>query len=515
MPRSKPYFVTDSSSIEPEGDALDAADATSGQIQSGKLAGKSLLQALVIVSVPVLFQQAMAAFVGLADKMFAGGLPDDIVLASLDGMGVGSYVGWLIGIAMSGLGIGGQALIARAMGAGDTSLAARAMGQILTLGFFWSLLVAAAMWILAPPLAQWCDLSPGASVACVEYVRVLAIALPATSFMMVGAMGLVGAGETLWPAIIAVIVNIVNVIVSWLLSGATISIASTEFTSPLGLDWHVEGIAAGTAAGWVVGGLMTLVVVLRGVKDLRVRLVQLLPERSVSWRVVRIGVPNFLEGMSMWGANLVVLGIIGMAAGMAQVSGALWTLDGMLPLSDAGEGLVGAHVIAIQWEAFSFLPGFAIGTAAASLAGQYLGAGNEAMARRAVKVCTVLAVCVMGLLGFVFIFAGAWLTSLVSDEPVYMALTPDLLKVCGFMQVFFAMSMVVRQALRGLGDTTWVFWITTFSSYGIRLPLAWALGVSLEWGLVGIWIGLCSEMVVRALLFLARFRWGGWARKQL
>ena len=33
----------------------------------------------------------------------------------LDGLGVGSYVGWFIGVAMAGLGIGGQALIARAM----------------------------------------------------------------------------------------------------------------------------------------------------------------------------------------------------------------------------------------------------------------------------------------------------------------------------------------------------------------------------------------------------------------
>ena len=53
----------------------------------------------------------------------------------------------------------------------------------------------------------------------------------------------------------------------------------------------------------------------------------------------------------MWAVNLFVLqfiGIIGARAG-----------DGA-----AGEGLQGAHIIAIQWEAFSFMPGFAIGTAA-------------------------------------------------------------------------------------------------------------------------------------------------------
>ncbi len=77
------------------------------------------------------------------------------------------------------------------------------------------------------------------------------------------------------------------------------------------------------------------------------------------------------------------------------------------------------------------------------------------------------------------------------------------------------MSMVVRQALRGTGDTTWVLLITTGSSYLVRLPLAWLFGIYLELGLVGIWIGLCGELVIRAMLFLARFLHGGWAKKAL
>jgi Na+-driven multidrug efflux pump len=46
----------------------------------------------------------------------------------------------------------------------------------------------------------------------------------------------------------------------------------------------------------------------------------------------------------------------------------------------------------------------------------------------------------------------------------------------------------------------------------LRLPLAWLLGVKLGKGLTGIWIGLCTELAVRGLLFLARFLHGGWAR---
>ena len=82
-----------------------------GRIRSGRLVGKSLPVMIWIVAMPALVQQFMAAMVGLCDKIMAGALPEAIVVASLDGLGVGSYVGWLIGIAMAGIGIGGQALI--------------------------------------------------------------------------------------------------------------------------------------------------------------------------------------------------------------------------------------------------------------------------------------------------------------------------------------------------------------------------------------------------------------------
>ena len=75
--------------------------------------------------------------------------------------------------------------------------------------------------------------------------------------------------------------------------------------------------------------------------------------------------------------------------------------------------------------------------------------------------------------------------------------------------------MVVRQALRGCGDTLWTFLITTFSSYLVRLPAAWILGVAMGLGIQGVWYALCGEMAVRAVLFGARFLNGGWAKRKL
>ena len=90
-------------------------------IRSGKLAGLSTLGAIRVVALPVLLQQFLQAMVGMVDKMLAGRLPENQVLAALDAIGIGSFVGWFIGIAMAALGVGGSAIIARSMGAGPVS----------------------------------------------------------------------------------------------------------------------------------------------------------------------------------------------------------------------------------------------------------------------------------------------------------------------------------------------------------------------------------------------------------
>lgn len=484
-----------SASIEQE-----AIPDDEGVIKAGRLAGKSMGQAIWILAWPVLLQQTMAAGVGFVDKLLAGHLPGEIARAAMDGVGIGSFVGWFIGIAMTGLGVGGQAIIARGMGSGDIRESHRALGQSMLLSLAWGALVAVLMYLAAEPLARFSNLSPEATRDCVTYVQTLAYGIPFCGVMMVGGMCLHGAGEAHKPFQIAVWVNVVNCIASWLISGVTIRAFGASLPNPSPLDphqWGVFGIAAGSSVSYLVGAYLTWRVLRQGVKDLRLENAALAVDRPMAWRIIRVGVPNFFEGLAMWTVNLLVLGFIGKAAEMGLGT-------------STKEGLVGAHIITVQWESFSFLPGFAMGTAAGALAGQYIGAGSARMARQAIWRCTLIGMAIMGTMGIVFIAFGELLTRIISDDPVHIELVPKLLVAAGCIQAFFAFAMVVRNGLRGVGDTKWILGITVFGCYAIRLPLAWFLGIYLGYGLVGIWWGLMLELAVRGTMFLARFKWGAW-----
>lgn len=487
--------------------AGDAAVDDERIIRSGRLAGKSLWQAVWILSVPVMIQQLTGALVGTTDTLLAGNLPPDVRAAALDGVGFGAAFMWIATIVLAGLGVGAQAIVARGMGGGSTSEARVAAGTGTTASLVAGVLGGVLVWFSAPVIGAAMGLSEQANSFATEYVRIIALSMPLLGVMTVGGMTLHGAGETSRPSSIAVIVNVVNVVFSWALSGVVISVGQAVLPNWFGLDptrWGVTGIAGGTAIAYVVGGVLTWLVLNRGVKDFRVRTRDLVPDKAMLRRIVALGIPNMLEGGVMWATTSIgVTKFIGMAA--AAEGGA----------SGPAQGLFGAHMIAVRWEAFSFLPGFAMGTAAGALAGQYLGAGSPALARRAIWVCLWIGMAIMGVLGTAFMFLGHPLALLMTRDPVAVEEVPKVLFICGLVQIPFAMSIVLRQALKGCGDARWTFYITLVSMTAVRLPLAYLCGVVLGWGLSGIWIGLCVELAVRGFLFLARFQWGRWAQLQV
>ena len=486
---------------EPNAMACQEPVEPTGIIKSGRLAGRSLPMAILLVAAPVFLEQFLAACVGFVDKMIASGL-GAAGTAALDGVGIGSYIDWFIAIAVSAVGIGSLAIISRAIGRGDLREASLGLGQSVIFSLGWGVVLGVALYIGAPILAWIGQLSPEATEASTRYVRVIALGLPFSSFTFVGIMALHGAGEATRPFYIMVVVNLVNMVASWALSGATIVLFGHTFASPGSLG--VPGIALGTVIARAIGAALILALMIHGVKDLRLERWALRRQWEMLRRITRVGVPAFVEGVGMWLGNIVVLGVVGKIA--------------LQRARDAGipegtfEGLIGAHIIGIQWEAFSFLPGFALGTAASTLVGQYLGARNPRMATRAILACSAIAGSFMFLMGILFIREGELLTRQISTDPLHLDLVPQLLWIAGWMQVFFALTIVLREGMRGAGDTRWAMYFTWGGTYLLRVPLAYYIGYHLGYGLVGVWWVLSGEIVIRALLFAARLVHGGWKR---
>ncbi len=492
-----------------------------GRIRSGRLAGLTMWRAIWILSWPVLLESFLGSLVGLTDTTLAAGLSRE----ATDAIGGTAYFMWFVNLVGMAVGVGATALIARSVGRGRLAVANTAVGQSAVLGVLAGVIVGALILVSAPTIVDWLSLTGSARELAISYLRITALAAPAQSILSIGIACFRGAGDSVRPLGVMALVNVCNIVASIALSGVDLAVGTIDsatgeirrhvyFHNPLGLDMGLDGVAWGTAIGWGIGGIVMVGLLIRGTHGVRLRARRMRPHWHTARRLLRIGLPNFLETLGMWLGNFLTILMVG------------WL---------AAPGLLGAHIVAIRIEAFSFLPGFAMSLAAATLAGQYLGAGNPRMARLAVHRTTAIGAALMGLFGVAFVFFGRPITGLLTQTPIHLELVPQLLVVCGVVQAPFAMSIIYRSALRGAGDTNVVMWITWLSTYGIRLPLAWLLcGVEIPlpgggvipnpaplqqwWGvqpLVGFWIGLCGEIVIRAALFTGYFLSNRWIHSKV
>ncbi len=449
----------------------------------GRLAGLSLPRQVLTLALWPLLEQVLTFFVGFTDLLISGRMAAGAErVAVLDAMGLGGYVGWFFNILQAAVATGVMALVSRATGGRDAALANRGLGQGLWLG----LGAGCASWLLLYAgidlLIGWVGLSPAAAEKAEEYLRVLAFSGPFSGVMFALAAALRGSGDTRTPFIAMVVVNAVNIALSWLLVFAP---------APLG-GHGISGIAAGTVCGWIAGVATLAWLIGRSAKGeaLHWSVASLRPHGATMRRILRVGAPQSLEIAGMWLIHAYGIRVI---AGLKH------------------EGALGAHILAIRVESMSFLPGFAIATAAAALVGQYLGAGSRDMAVRAVRLCWKSAALLMGAMGVFFVIAREWLIDwMAPGSELHLRMAAPLLVVCAVTQPFFATCIILKTSMRGAGATRIVMRWAFASMFFHRVFLLWLLPHFTELTLTGVWIVLGLDMLVQAAVFSRLHFQGKW-----
>jgi len=426
-----------------------------------------------------LLEQALVALVGFVDTALAGRLDP----AAMEAIGTAGYMLWLMGMMQGAVGVGATAIIARSVGRGDFDQANHAVGQAMMLAIGWGIFNGILFWFAAPLVAWMTSLEGPAADLCVMYLQWLALVAPCRAVLYIGSACLRGAGDTKSPFFVMLVVNAVNVVVS---------VALVAETSPIG-GWGLKGVAIGTMVAWIIGGAIMASLLLRGRRRVTLKLPELRYERTMTGRLVKIGIPALLENGGHWLGNLLVVIMIGALADMGL-----------------SERPIGSHIVAIRIEAFSFLLGFAFNIAVATMVGQYLGVNDTKSARKAALIAWAYTAPIMVGLGIVFMVAPDPLVRIFTNQQPYLTDVPHLLFHAGWAQIGFATYLVMSGVLRGAGDTRTTMFITFTSTFLIRLPLAWYIGIHLGHGLVGVWFALAIELTIRGMLFLTWFLRGKW-----
>jgi putative MATE family efflux protein len=458
---------------------------------------------VLALALPALGEQLLNFTVALYDTFLAGYISTGGHETGLytTTVGIASYLGWLASLLFALVGTGTTALVSRARGRGDLAEANRFANRSLLLVTPLALLIAGALYAAAPTLAARAGLLGESAQVLTTYLRTDALGQLLFGYCLVGAAALRGMGDMRTPMWILGGVNLLNMLV------ATAMVFGTRGNSPLqplaGLlgdwdSWGVSGIVSGTLTARLAGGAAMLCVLARGINGLRLTPSLLIPDMADLRRILRVGVPAALEGLTLWTGQWLFLEIIS-----------------QLGSESDGSAYKAAHMIGMDAEALTYLPATAWGYAAASLVGQNLGANRPDRARAVTHEATRHAIVIALIGALVYYFGAETIYQVMSREEPVRVIGAPALRFLSWYQIPLAMVIVYLQAIRGAGDTRAVLLINFLGFFLVRLPIAWWLGLHLKLGLIGAWSGMSIDVLCRAIVAGIYFARGGWSRTQV
>lgn len=426
------------------------------------------------LALPLIMAEVGWMSMGVVDTIMVGRLPNSAVAIGATGLGQSLY--HVIAIVGGGLLLGMDTFVAQAYGREDLREARSILlnGILLALVLTPILMLAVACW---PPLMRRFGISP----ELVGPMRPFLMALNWGTLPLLGYFALrryLQAVNVAVPIMFALIsANIVNAVGDWALIYGH-------------LGFQAEGI---TGSGWstcfariymVLVLAITLIWVERRRPHAPGRVKHIRVELANIWALLKLGSPAA-------GQILVEIGAFSGAT-------ALCAKLGPVPLS--------GHEIALNCAAFTFMVPYGISSAAAVRVGQQLGRSDPEGARRAGWSAISLGVAFMACAGLVFASIPRVIARAFSPDPAVVHLGTRLLLVAAAFQLFDGIQVVTTGALRGAGDTKTPMLANFIAYWFIGIPLGCFLCFRLGWGAVGIWIGLCTGLMIIGAALLTAWR---------
>nr|WP_320113930.1 MATE family efflux transporter [uncultured Desulfuromonas sp.] len=175
-------------------------------------------------------------------------------------------------------------------------------------------------------------------------------------------------------------------------------------------------------------------------------------------------------------------------------------------LARFGAQSVAAHQIALNFASMLFMIPLSIATAISVRIGFTVGRQRAAHTRRAARVGVVATLCLALISATIIaLFPQSCVAIYTSDAQLRDA-AAALLIYAAIFQIPDAAQVSCAGALRGFKDTRIPMLLQILSYWGIALPIGSYLGLTLNWGARGFWIGLICGLSSAAVLLLWRLR---------
>lgn len=145
--------------------------------------------------------------------------------------------------------------------------------------------------------------------------------------------------------------------------------------------------------------------------------------------------------------------------------------------------------------------------------GQLVGAGKEKEAYSSMFIGVRTALTVALSVGSLLAIFGRQVFMIFTGDPDIIALGTVILIIGLILEPGRTSNLVIISALRAAGDARFPVMIGICVMWGVLVPLAYFLGITLNFGLPGIWIAMLVDEWIRAIIMWTRWRGKRWMGK--
>ena len=434
--------------------------------------------ALIRLIVPLIIEQLLLMTVGMADTVMVTTAGE----ATVSGVSLVDNINTLIIQIFSALSTGGAVVVAQYLGRQETHSAKTAAKQLL----YVMTGISAVLMILALIFRQhilsliFGQVEPAVMDSALVYFLLTAAAYPFMGIYNAGAALFRAMGNSKVSMINSFIINVINILVNAILI--------------FGFGMGAAGAGIGTLVSRIAAAVIIMVMLRH--PGLTVQVDDIFHfefNGSMIRRILFIGIPTGMENGMFQAGKLMVLNLI----------------------TTFGTSAVAANAIANSISGVINVPGSAMGLAIITVIGRCIGAGDTRQAVHYTKLlvgCSYLSMLIMGSALF---FSADFLVTLFNLSPEAMAMASQVLKLCAIANMlFWPMAFTLPNSLRAAGDAvfTMVVSLTTMFVCRVALSYVFACAWGLNLGLLGVWLAMIADWVVRAAFFLFRYWRGRWKR---
>ena len=210
-------------------------------------------------------------------------------------------------------------------------------------------------------------------------------------------------------------------------------------------------------------------------------------------KLLKIGLPTAGENISYNIAQLIILSFVNSLSVVA----------------------VNTKIYATMLSNFAYLYSISAAMATAIVVGHSIGANEYDFAYEKVMSTLKKSMIISITIALINFLISPVTIGIFTDNTSVVNLGHKIMFICIFLEIGRTANLVIINSMRAAGDVKFPTYLGMASMWGVSVLLGYLFGIVFDFGLVGIWIAMALDEIVRGVVVYIRWKRGTWRGKRI